>query len=171
MLCPHCLAFTTTMSQKIKTAVHGDLNIRLMDLTPLVSATAFLFSAILVVIQLRNVQRYRFVAITAGIFQAWQSADFMEAQLWIVHELSERSWSEFQEHHGGKDGEVAFMRVTGFYNRAGTLVNLDLVEPPVLLRTIGVTAVSVWTKIAPLVPDARREHPAFLLDFERMVPY
>jgi len=144
---------------------------RLMDLTPLVSATAFLFSAILVVIQLRNVRRDRFVAITAGIFQVWQSADFMKAQLWIVHELSERSWSEFQEHHGGKDGEVAFMRVTGFYNRAGTLVNLDLVEPPVLLRTIGVTAVSVWTKIAPLVPDARREHPAFLLDFERMVPY
>lgn len=60
---------------------------KIADIAPLISATAFVFSAVLVVVQLRNVRRDRFVAVTYGLFQIWQSPDFMKAQLWVMHEM------------------------------------------------------------------------------------
>ncbi|MDQ3253961.1 MAG: DUF4760 domain-containing protein [Acidobacteriota bacterium] len=147
------------------------MKINTAELAPLVSAIAFVFSAIIVVIQLRNVRRDRFVVVTYGLFQIWQSPDFMKAQLWVMHELHEQTWEGFQEHHRGKDGEVAFMRVTGFYNRVGTLVNLHIVDGRVILRTIGGTALVVWKRVKPLIEEARRENPGFLLDFESLIPH
>ncbi len=143
---------------------------RLAEIAPLVSASAFLFSAILVVVQLRNVRRDRFVAITSGLFQVWQTPDFMQAQLWIIHEMKERSWKSFYDRHAGKEGEAALLRVTGFYNRLGTLIRLRLVDSQVLLRTTGWTAYLVWRKMEPLLEEARRENPEFLTDFERIIP-
>lgn len=143
---------------------------RIADIAPLISATAFVFSALLVVVQLRNVRRDRFVVITSGLFQIWQSPDFMRDQLWLIHELKETTWKEFRERHGGREGEIAFLRVTGFYNRVGTLVSLRLVDGRVILRTIGGTGYAVWQRVEPYIRDARKEHPAFLADFERLVP-
>ena len=143
---------------------------RLADIAPLISATAFIFSATIVTLQLRNARRDRFVAVTLGLFQIWQSPDFMQAQLWLIHEMHERTWKEFMERHKSKEGEVAFLRVTGFYNRTGTLVHLGLVDCRVILRTIGGTACDVWMKVEPLVRDARKERPGFLLDFEGLMP-
>lgn len=144
---------------------------RLADISPLISAAAFMLSATLVVIKFRQLQRDRFISVTNGLFQIWQSEDFMKAQLWIIHSMQESSWSEFQERHRGHDGEAALLRVTGFYNRVGTLVNLRLLDECAILRTIGGTASAVWKKVEPLVPDARRENPGFLLDFEQLVPH
>ena len=144
---------------------------RLADIAPLISAIAFVFSATIVVLQLRNVMRDRFVAITFGLFQIWQSPDFMTAQLWLIYEMGETSWREFQEKHRGKQGEVAFLRVTGFYNRVGTLINLRLVDSGVILRTIGATACAVWNRVEPLVTDARQDMPGFLADFENLLPH
>ncbi len=94
----------------------------------------------------------------------------MEAQLWIIHQMKEKSWREFQDQHRGKDGEAAFLRVTGFYNRVGSLANLNLVDGRLILRTIGGTADAVWRKVTPLIREAREQNPAFLLDFEGLVP-
>lgn len=144
---------------------------RLADISPLISAAAFMLSATLVVIKFRQLQRDRFITVTNGLFQIWQSEDFMKAQMWIIHSMPESSWSEFQERHRGQYGEAALLRVTGFYNRVGTLVNLRLVDECAILRTIGGTADAVWKKIEPFVVHARHENPGFLLDFEQLVPH
>lgn len=121
---------------------------QMLQFAPLISATAFVFSAIMVTLQLRNVLHDRFVVITNALFQTWQDPDFMKAQLWIIREMNEQSWQEFQNHHGNKEGEAAFLRVTGFYNRVGTLIHLSLVDGRSILRRIGGTACAVWQKLS-----------------------
>lgn len=85
--------------------------------------------------------------------------------------MKEHSWETFRARHGGQDGEAAFLRVTGFYNRVGTLINLRLVDARAILRTIGGTACAVWKHVEPLVQDARRDNPGALADFELLVPH
>lgn len=145
--------------------------LRLSEIAPLVSAAAILVSLAWFMIRFRNIQRDRFVAITNTLFQIWQSPDFMRAQLWIMRELAESSWESFANNHAGTEQEISFLRVTGFYNRVGTLVTLGLVDGKPILRTIGGTAHAVWKKVAPLALAARREQPGFLVDFERLIPY
>jgi len=139
------------------------------QISQLVSALAFVFSAIVVVVQLRNVRHDRFVQITNGLFQTWQSSDFMKAQQWVINEMP-INWPELQKRRG-TDHETNFVRVTGFYNRIGTLVTLGLVDGQTILRTIGGTAREVWKKTEPLLADARREDATFLRDFERLLPF
>ncbi len=147
----------------------GTTQTNIGQIAQLVSAAALVFSAIVVVVQLRNVRHDRFVQITNGLFQTWQSPDFMKAQQWIIHEMP-ASWQELQKQRG-TDREADFLRVTGFYNRVGTLVTLGLVDGRAILRTIGGTANQVWTKTESLLGDARREEPNFLQDFERLLPF
>ena len=142
---------------------------QLLEIAPLITAIALVVSAIFVAIQLRNVRRDRFTAVTNELFGIWQSADFMAAQLWLIHDVAETFWAEFRSRHG-KDGEAAFLRVTGFYNRVGTLITLGIVDERTILRTIGATAYAVWTKAKPLVEGARAENVTLLREFERLVP-
>ncbi len=144
---------------------------RSADIVPVLSALAVVLSAVWLAVKLRNMERDRFVAVTNTLFQIWQSPDFMRAQLWIVYELSETSWEEFLVHHQGREGQAALLRVTGFYNRLGTLVLLGMVDGRAILKTIGPTACAVWRKVEPLMAGARQENGNFLADFQRLVPH
>lgn len=143
---------------------------RIVDFAPFISAAAFIFSAAWLLVKLRQMQRDRFVAVTNTLFQIWQSPDFMKAQLWVIHELKAESWQEFLEQHAGQEGEAALLRVGGFYNRVGMLVNSGFVDGQFILRTIGGTAGQVWQKIQPLVLDARAQNPGLFVDFEGLIP-
>lgn len=142
---------------------------QLLEIAPLITATALVVSAIFVAIQLRNVRRDRFIAVANELFGIWQSADFMAAQLWLIHDVAGNSWSEFRSRRG-KEGEAAFLRVTGFYNRVGTLITLGIVDERTILRTIGAAAYAVWKKTRPLIEGARAENTTLLREFERLVP-
>lgn len=144
---------------------------RILDLAPIISAAAFAISAVWLFVKLRQMQRDRFVAVTNTLFQIWQSPDFMKAQLWIIHELQAETWQDFLRQHAGREGEAALLRVGGFYNRVGTLVNSGFVDGRFILRTIGGTAAQVWRQVAPLMADARSENPGLFRDFERLVPH
>lgn len=143
---------------------------RVVELAPLISAAAFLISAAWLLVKLRQMQRDRFVAVTNTLFQIWQSPDFMKAQLWIIHELKATTWQDFLHQHAGGEGEIAVLRVGGFYNRVGMLVNSGFVDGRFILRTIGGTAAQVWRKIQPLVLGARATNPGLFLDFEGLIP-
>ncbi len=143
---------------------------RLADFAPFIPASAFIISAAWLLVKLRQMQRDRFVAVTNTLFQIWQSPDFMKAQLWVIHELRAKSWQDFLEQHAGQEGEAALLRVGGFYNRVGTLVNSGFVDGRFILRNIGGTASQVWQKIQPLVLDARAKNPGLLVDFEGLIP-
>ena len=142
---------------------------QLLEIAPLITAVALVISAIFVAVQLRNARRDRFVAVTNELFDIWQRPDFMAAQLWLIHDVTEDSWKEFLNRHG-KEGETAFLRVTGFYNRVGALVTLGIVDERTILRTIGATAYAVWAKTKPLIEGARAENLALLREFELLVP-
>jgi hypothetical protein len=135
----------------------------------LISTMALVFSATVVVVQLRNVRRDRFIHITNGLFYTWQSSEFMKAQQWVIHEMP-TSWSELKKTRG-TDREADFVRVTAFYNRIGTIVTLGLDDGKTILSTIGGTARDVWNKIQPLLDEARQEDDTFLQDFERLLPF
>jgi len=136
-----------------------------------ISAMAFLAGTLVVALQLRHMAKDRFVEATGSLFEIWQSRDFQEAQLWILHRLEERTWEEFLLKHRGDFGESAFHRVGGFYNRVGTLAMRGLIDKDVTLRTMGGYAIAVWRRIEPLVREARRvEHSNLFDDFERMLP-
>ncbi len=140
-------------------------------LASIVSAIAFLGGTIVVALQLRHMAKDRFVAATGSLFEIWESREFQEAQMWILHRLEERTWEEFLAKHRGDFGEGAFHRVGGFYNRVGTLITRRLIDRDVTLRTMGGYAIAVWRKIEPLVREARRvEHSNLFEDFERMLP-
>jgi hypothetical protein len=137
----------------------------------IISALAFLTGTIVVALQLRHMAKDRFVAATGDLFDIWESRDFQEAQLWVLHRLDARTWEEFLTKHRGDFGESAFHRVGGFYNRVGTLAIRGLIDKDVTLRTIGGYAIAVWRRIELLVREARRvEHSNLFEDFERLLP-
>ena len=137
----------------------------------IISALAFLAGTIVVAMQLRHMAKDRFVAATSALFEIWESQEFQEAQMWILHRLQERTWEEFLAKNRGERGEIAFHRVGGFYNRVGTLIVRKMIDTDVTLRTMGGYAIAVWRQIEPLVREARRvEHSNLFDDFERMLP-
>lgn len=53
-----------------------------------ISTVAFIASAIVVVLQLRQASRERYFSITAHLFEIWQSSDFQHDQLFLLHMLT-----------------------------------------------------------------------------------
>ncbi len=136
-----------------------------------ISMVAFILTAIYIRDQLKGQHKDHYLAVTNDLFTTWQSREFMEAQLWLIHKLSETTWRDFVEKHRADYGEVAFHRVGTFYNRVGTLVRLGFVNEQEILSTIGGYAIAVWNKIEPMVREARSlENSALFDDFERLLP-
>ena len=136
-----------------------------------ISMFAFVATALYIRAELRAQEKDRFLNITNELFTVWQSREFMEAQLWLLHRLESATWSEFVEAHRADFGEMAFHRVGSFYDRVGTLVRLGMVDEAEILSTIAPHAIGVWQKIEPLVREARRiENSVLFDDFERLLP-
>lgn len=136
-----------------------------------VSTLAFVTTAVVVTIEVRSLGKSRYLQISSELFSAWQSRDFMDAQLWLIHRMNETTWEAFINAHRADYGEQAFHRVGALYDRVGTLVRLGLVDRNEIITTIGPYAIAVWTKIEPLVKEARRaENSTLFADFERIMP-
>ncbi|HZU14787.1 MAG TPA: hypothetical protein VFB58_18275 [Chloroflexota bacterium] len=136
-------------------------------------AVAFIISIGLVLRQLGEQRRDRFVTATAPTFQLWEEDNFQQAQQWILYSLTETTWKDFTAAHRGDYGERAFLRVGALYNRIGYLVNYGFLgnNDRILLDTLAGPAIAVWEKIAPLVLEARLiENSTLFQDFERMLP-
>ncbi len=127
-----------------------------------VSTITYILTAIYVRDQLKGQKADRYLHVTAELFTNWQDREFMEAQLWLIHRLQETEWKTFVARHRCDFGEIAFHRVGGFYDRVGTLVRLGFVNEQEILTTIGGHAIAIWSKIEPLVREARAtETPSF----------
>ncbi len=137
----------------------------------LISMVAYIVTALYIRAELKGLEKDRYLSITSEIFTIWQSKEFMEAQLWLLHKLQATTWQEFVEAHRGDFGELAFHRVGAFYDRVGTLVRMQLIDEKEILSTVGGYAIAVWQKIDPLVQEARRiENSVLFDDFERLLP-
>lgn len=140
-------------------------------LTSAVSMIAFVATAVLIFFELRDASKSRYLQVTSELYSTWQSPDFMEAQLWLIHRLQETTWADFVAQHRADAGERAFHRVGAFYDRVGALVRLGIVDEKEILSTIGPYAIAVWAKLHPLVEEARRvENSTLFADFERILP-
>jgi peroxiredoxin len=136
-----------------------------------VSTVAFIASAIVVVLQLRQAARERYFSITAHLFEIWQSSDFQHDQLYLLHMLSCATWDEFCRLGRGERAERAIHRVGGFYDRVGNLVLHNLIDKQDILPTIGGYAVAVWHRIEPLVKELRlRENAVLFQNYESLLP-
>src|SRR5207253_2137870 len=93
-----------------------------------ISTVAFIASAIVVVLQLRQAARERYFAITAHLFEIWQTSDFQHDQLYLLHMLPCATWDEFCRLGRGERAERAIHRVGGYYDRVGNLVRHDLID-------------------------------------------
>jgi Rhodanese-like domain len=140
-------------------------------ISSVISMIAFIATALYIRSELKAVEKDRYLNITSELFNVWQSAEFMQAQLWLLHRLAETDWESFVEQHRADVGEAAFHRVGSFYDRVGTLVRMGFVNEQEILSTIGAYAIAVWQKIEPLVREARRlENSVLFDDFERLLP-
>ncbi|MGH2447723.1 MAG: DUF4760 domain-containing protein [Chloroflexota bacterium] len=147
-----------TMVSALATAVYG---------------VAFVASILLVLHQLRQQSNETFVSGTASAFDIWEDDGFQRAIQWVLYDLKEQTWREFEAAHKGDYGERALVRVGGFYNRIGYLVSYKLLgkNDRILLDTVAGSAIAVWRKIEPLVLEARLiENSTMFQDFERMLP-
>jgi peroxiredoxin len=137
----------------------------------IVSTLAFIASAIVVVLQLRQAARERYFSITAHLFEIWQSSDFQHDQLFLLHMLSCTTWGEFCRLGRGERAELAIHRVGGYYDRVGNLVRHNLIDKQDILPTIGGYAVAVWHRIEPLVKELRlRENALLFENYESLLP-
>jgi peroxiredoxin len=136
-----------------------------------ISTVAFIASAVVVVLQLRQAARERYFSITAHLFEIWQSPDFQHDQLFLLHTLSCASWDEFCGLGRGERAERAIHRVGGYYDRVGNLVRHNLIDKNDILPTIGGYAVAVWHRIEPLVKELRlRENAVLFQNYESLLP-
>lgn len=136
-----------------------------------VSTVAFAASAIVVVLQLRQAARERYFSVTAHLFEIWQSPEFQNDQLFLLHKLSSRNWEDFCALGRGEHHERAIHRVGGFYDRVGNLVLHNLIHQEDILPTIGGYAVAVWDRIEPLVKELRlRENAVLFQNYESLLP-
>lgn len=135
------------------------------------SLVALFLAPTVIWLQLVHMRQDRFVTITANLFEVRQRSEFLEAQLWVLHRLSTRSWSEFVAQHRADFGEKAFYQVGAYFEYVGLLLAHGMLRDQVTLRTIGGDAIAVWQKIEPLVREARRlENPMLFYHFEQMLP-
>jgi hypothetical protein len=138
-----------------------------------ISGIAVATSLILVAFQLRGQRAEEFVSGSSDLFQIWSNDDFQQAVQWVIYDLHQDTWRAFVAANRGKYGERAFTRVGAFYNRVGYLVTGNLLGglDQVLLETTASYAIRVWSKIEPLVLEARLvENSRLFQDFERMLP-
>ena len=137
----------------------------------LLSTIVFIFSVIYLRAELKAMERDRYLSITNQLFALWETRDFMDAQLWLMHRLEPTTWADFVQKHRADAGEAAFHQIGSFYDRVGILIHLGLVRQEEILPTIGAFAIAVWQKIEPLIREARRiEHSTLFCNFERMLP-
>ncbi len=137
----------------------------------LISMVAYLVSVYYLRTELKGLEKDRYLSVTNELFALWQSQEFMQAQLWLMHSLKERTWQEFITAHRAGAGELAFHRVGSFYDRVGTLVRMGLIDEKEMLSTMGGYAIAVWLVIGPLVQEARTlEHSSLFDDFEALLP-
>jgi hypothetical protein len=140
-------------------------------LATIVSAIAVAASAGFVVVQLRQAARDRYFAITSHLFEIWQSPEFQEDQLLILHKLPMATWEDFISGGRGDRAERALHRVGGFYDRVGNLIRNGLIRQEDILPTVGGSAIAVWQRIEPIVGELRRRENAFLFqNFETVLP-
>jgi peroxiredoxin len=136
-----------------------------------ISTVAFIASAVVVVLQLRQAARERYFSITAHLFEIWQSPDFQHDQLFLLHTLSCATWEDFCGLGRGERAERAIHRVGGYYDRVGNLVRHGLIDKRDMLPTIGGYAVAVWHRIEPLVKELRlRENAVLFQNYELLLP-
>jgi hypothetical protein len=136
-----------------------------------ISMVAFIATAVFVAAELKALEKGRYLQITSELYATWQSQEFMNAQLWLMHRLEETTWEAFVTAHRADFGEQAFHRVGSFYDRVGTLVRNGLIDEREILSTIGAYAIAVWHKVEPLVREARQiENSVLFDDFERLLP-
>jgi hypothetical protein len=136
-----------------------------------VSMVAYVVTALYIRAQLKAVDKDRYLEVTNQLFAIWETREFMEAQLWLLHRLRETTWQDFVKAHRAEAGEAAFHRVGSFYDRVGTLIRLGVIPKEEILATVGALAIAVWQRIGPLALEARRlEHSTLFADFERMLP-
>jgi hypothetical protein len=137
----------------------------------IVSSVAIVASAIFVVVQLRQAGLDRYFAITSHLFEIWQTREFQDDQLFLLHKLPNLSWEDFIAQGRGERTERALHRVGAFYDRIGSLVRHGLIRENDILPTVGGSAIAVWHRIEPIVQEVRRRENAFLFqNFEAMLP-
>jgi hypothetical protein len=142
-----------------------------MGIASVVSMLAVVATAIVVAAELKAQDKSRYLQVTSELYSTWQSREFMDAQLWLMHRLEETTWEAFVTAHRADYGEQAFHRVGSYYDRVGTLIRMRLIDDQEILSTIGAYAIAVWKKIEPLVREARQiENSVLFDDFERMLP-
>src|ERR1700691_4628546 len=88
----------------------------------IISSIAIVASAIFVVVQLRQAARDRYFTITSHLFEIWQSPEFKEDELFLLHKFPTRDWGELVQSGRGERAERALHRVGGFYDRIGNLI-------------------------------------------------
>jgi peroxiredoxin len=137
----------------------------------IISTVAFIASAVVVILQLRQAAHERYFSITAHLFEIWQSPEFQHDQLFLLHVLSCTTWKEFCALGRGERAERALHRVGGYYDRVGNLVRHRLIQKDDILPTIGGYAVAVWHRIEPLVKELRlRENAVLFQNYELLLP-
>lgn len=152
------------------------MNVNWAELSAIATAVygvAFVFSLLLVLLQLRRQAEERFVASTQPIFEIWMTEDFQRALQWVLYEMKEGTWKAFTTSHRGDYGERAFTLVGSYFNRIGYLVVYHLLghSDRILLDTMAGPAIAVWNRIDRLVEEARLiENSTLFLDYERMLP-
>ncbi|MEP6755812.1 MAG: rhodanese-like domain-containing protein [Chthonomonadales bacterium] len=140
-------------------------------LATVVSTIAYIVTALFIRAELKALEKERYLTVTSELFSIWQTAEFMEAQFWVMHKLNSTTWEDFIMTHRGDFGELAFHRVGSYYDRVGTLVRLGMISEFEILSTIAAYAIAAWSKMAPLVHEARKlENSNLFDDFEKLLP-
>ena len=119
---------------------------------------------------MKGQQKDRYLAVTNDLFTTWQSREFMEAQLWLIHRLAETTWQDFvAAHRATRRDRLPPRRLVLRPDRdAGPA---GLIKSGKSSRRSGVTRSPSGKKIEPMVREARfMENSVLFEDFERLLP-
>ena len=85
--------------------------------------------------------------------------------LWLLEDFNVKNYSEYkQKYHGTSKDRCHFIRVCGFFELSGTLVNRQLIDTNLYFDVFNPTP--FWHKAKPVIEGMRQTRPFIYENFE-----
>ena len=124
----------------------------------IVSALAGISAAIIVIIELRHMDKHKDLEISMKLFEWSETESLRKAFRWIENDFQFENISKYKKEAAENlDVNDYLYQVEAFFEEVGFLVNKKLVDIDVIVDRLGSHIISNWKRLEPWIVALREE--------------